>query len=130
MAYAGTPGNLAKQPATSTSNGLLQAVLAAVVLFALVAGMVFVGTSIASKASVVPAADRGYDQIEAQRGATNFAAVKADRRFDELILAPAVHYPDVSYDQVTLSAPTKISGTAPDNRPGRIVGHRGAMIDQ
>jgi hypothetical protein len=130
MAYAGTPGNLAKQPAASTSNGLLQAVLAAVVLFALVAGMVFVGTSIASKASVVPAADRGYDQIEAQRGATNFAAVKADRRFDELILAPAVHYPDVSYDQVTLSAPTKISGTAPVNRPGRIVGHRGAMIDQ
>src|SRR4051812_17892292 len=129
MAYAGTQGNLAKQPATST-NGLLQAVLAAVVLFALVAGMVFVGTSIASKASVVPAADRGYDQIEAQRGATNFAAVKADRRFDELILAPADHYPDVSYDQVTLSAPTKISGTAPDNRPGRIVGHRGAMIDQ
>jgi hypothetical protein len=153
MAHAGTPTDLAKQPATSSTNGLWQALLAATVALALVAGMVFVATNLAAKSSVAPAtqlndriapqrgpttaaaaqiyvADGTYDQIEAQRGAANFSAVKADRRFDELILAPAVHYPDVTYDQVQLSAPTKISGTAPDNGPGRVQGHRGAMIDQ
>ena len=49
MAHAGTPTGLAKQPATSTINGLWQALLVAVVLFALVAGMVFVATNLAAK---------------------------------------------------------------------------------
>jgi hypothetical protein len=138
MAYAGTPGNVAKQPAASTTNGLLQALLAAVVLLALVAGTVFVATSLASKGSVVRTTGRSDAQIEAQRDATLLAGTRpvSGRSDDEIeqirgaILNPAVHYPDVTYDQVTLSAPTKISGTAPDNKPGRIVGHRGAMIDQ
>ena len=151
MAHAGTPTDLAQQPATSPTNGLWQALLVAAALFALVAGMVLVGTNLAAKGSAIPAADRGYEQIEAQRGATTFAAPRADRRFDELILAPAplVHYPDVSYEQTRglsapvvhypdvsyeqnrgLSAPTKISGIAPVNRPALVKGHRGAMIDQ
>src|SRR3954466_9640205 len=123
MAHAGTPTDLAKQPATSSTNGLWQALLAATVALALVAGMVFVATNLAAKSSVAPAtqlndriapqpgpatppapqlnariapqrgpttaaaaqiyvADGSYDQIEAQRGAANFSAVKADRRFD------------------------------------------------
>ena len=72
MAHAGTPTDLAKQPATSTPNGLWQALLVAVVLVALVAGMVIVGTSLAARGAVspaaIPAANHSYDQIEAQRG--------------------------------------------------------------
>ena len=134
MAHAGTPTDLAQRPATSTTNGLWQALLAAVVLFALVVGIVVVGTNLAAKGSAVPAEDRSYDQIEAQRGAT--ILTQEDRSYDRIeqlrggaILAPAVHYPDVSYDQNRLSART-ISGIAPDNGPRRIQGHRGAMIDQ
>ena len=141
MAHAGTPTDLAKQPATSTTNGLWQAFVVAIVLLALVAGMVIVGTNLASKGSAVPAADHRYDQIEAQRGATTFAGPKADRRFDELILAPAgAPFSDGSYDQAeknrggassgATQGTTKVGGTAPDNGPGRILGHRGGMIDQ
>ncbi|MFL5643667.1 MAG: hypothetical protein ACJ77V_03890 [Chloroflexota bacterium] len=138
MAHAGTPTDLAKQPATSTVNGLGQALLLAVMLVAFVAAIVFVATNIAAKGSTVPATGRSDAQVEAQRDATLSAAAKAvsGRTDDEIeqirgaALNPTVHYPDVTYDQVKLSSPTKISGTAPDNRPGRIKGHRGAMIDQ
>ena len=47
MAHAGTPTDLAKQPATSITNGPLQAVLVAMALVALVAVAAFVGTSLA-----------------------------------------------------------------------------------
>jgi len=133
MAHAGTPTNLAKQPAAATLNGLWQALLAAVVLFALVAGMVFVGMNVAAKRSAAPAADRSYDQIEQIRGGAILAP--ADRSYDQIeqvrggtVLAPAVHYPDVTYEQN--SAPTRISGTVPYSHPGLIKGHRGAMVDQ
>jgi hypothetical protein len=153
MAHAGTPTDLAKQPATSTINGLWQAVLAAVVFFALVAGMVFVATNLAAKGSAVPAADHRYDQIEGTRGAilmapadNSYNQVEQARNGFSLVptanssnqveqarngnsLVPAVHYPDVSYEQNTL-APTKVSGTAPYAHPGLVKGHRGAMIDQ
>jgi len=133
MAHAGTPTNLAMQPTTETLNGLWRALLAAVVLFALVAGMVFVGTNVAAKHYAVPAADRSYDQIQQIRGGAILAP--ADRSYDQIeqvrggtVLAPAVHYPDVSYEQN--SAPTRISGTVPYSHPGQIKGHRGAMVDQ
>ena len=135
MAHAGTPTGLAQRPATSTINGLWQALLAAVVLFALVAGTVFVGTNLAAKGSVVPAEDRSYDQIEGARGGTILAP--ADSSYDRVeqsrngtSLTPGVHYPDVTYDQNELTAPTRISGTAPYSHPGLVKGHRGAMIDQ
>ena len=63
MAHAGTPTDLAKQPATST-NGLWQALLVVIVLIALVASRVAAPKSVAA-----PAADHSFDQIEAQRGA-------------------------------------------------------------
>ena len=135
MAHAGTPTNLAKQPATMNLNGLWQALLAAVVLFAVVAGMVFIGTNLAAKGSVVPAADRSYDQIEQMRGAAIFAP--ADNIYNQVeqsrngtSLVPAVHYPDVSYEQNKIAAPTTVSGTAPYSHPGMVKGHRGAMVDQ
>ena len=134
MAHAGTPTDLAKQPATSTINGLWQALLVAVALVALVAGMVFVATNLAAKGSVVPAADHSYDQIEAHRGAILLAPAansynQVEQSRNGTSLVPGVHYPDVSYDQ-NKPAPSRVSGTAPYNHPGLVTGHRGAMIDQ
>ena len=86
MAHAGTPTDLAKQPATSTTNGLWQGLAAAIVLLALVAGMVAVATNLAAagKTTAVPAADRSYDQIENQRGAANFSGLVEDRSYDQI----------------------------------------------
>ena len=138
MAHAGTPTDLAKQPATSTINGLWQALLVAVALVALVAGTIIVGTSLAAKGAVnpavIPAADHSYDQIEAHRGAILLAPAansynQVEQSRNGTSLVPGVHYPDVSYDQ-NKPAPSRVSGTAPYNHPGLVKGHRGAMIDQ
>ena len=91
MAHAGTATDLAKQPATSTINGLWQALLAVIVILAIGVGMVFVGTNVASSTGVAaPAVDHRLDAIESQRGAAALSgAVAPDQRFDELMLAPA-----------------------------------------
>ena len=138
MAYAGTPTGLAKQPATSTLNGLWQAFLIMVVLFALAAATALVGTNLAAKGSgaAVPLPAQRDDQTDPAGGgiflapadSSTYNAVEQARNGTSLV--PAVHYPDVSYDQVKLAPAPTVSGTAPDNHPGRVKGHRGAMIDQ
>jgi hypothetical protein len=122
--------------------------------------MVFVASNVASSRSVaapavdhrldqierqyragITAADDSYTQVETQRGATTVAGPKADRRFDELILAPAAApFSDGSYDQAeknrggassgATKSTTKVGGTAPEYGSGRIQGHRRAMIEQ
>ena len=130
MAQAGTPTVQANQPAATSFNGLWQALLAVIAIVALGAAVIVVSNmAAANRASAVPTVDHRLDQIEAQKGTASFAGPKADRRFDELMLAPAadssytqveanrggaltaptVHYPDVSYDQVKL-APVADSG--------------------
>ena len=105
MAYAGTPTGLAKQPATSTPNGLWQALLVAVVLVALVAGMVIVGTSLAAKSAVspavIPASSHNRDQIGAQRGAATMTlSTDADLNsiLDNAHATPYVAGPALSTD--------------------------------
>jgi hypothetical protein len=67
MAHAGTPTNLTKQPATSSFNGIWQALVAAILVLALAAGLVAVTSNLAAKTSAVPAADHSY-QIPSQPG--------------------------------------------------------------
>ena len=129
MAHAGTPTDLAKQPATSTTNGLWQGLAAAIVLLALVAGMVAVTTSLsaAGKTTAVPAADRSYDQIENQRGTAIFSGLVEDRGYDQIenlrggTVATGLAN-DRSYD--------KIQSERGQVDPRRIVGHHGAMVNQ
>jgi len=66
MAHAGTPTNLTQQ-ATSTINGFWQALIAAVLVVALAAGIVAVGSTLAAKPATVPATTQTY-QIQAQPG--------------------------------------------------------------
>jgi hypothetical protein len=73
MAHAGT---------TSTSSGqigLWKALLAAIVIAAIGIGMVMAVPFITGgRATTAPADDRGYDQIENQRGATTLSGVAVD----------------------------------------------------
>jgi len=100
MAHAGTPADLAKQPATSTTNGPWQALLAMILFAALVASMVIIGANVATSRSVVPAAGH---KIEAQRGPTTAAAAQ-------------IYVVDQSYTQVetnrggALSSGTRLQG--------------------
>ena len=57
MAQAGTPTNLVKQP-TTTMTGIWQAVVAAVLVLAMAAGIVAINANL-TKASVIPAAEHG-----------------------------------------------------------------------
>jgi hypothetical protein len=85
MAHAGTPADLAKQPAAiGTGQGFWQALAILVVVVAIGLGMVAATSFIASSnvAKSVPAADRSYDQIEAQRLAAPVAFPPADRSRD------------------------------------------------
>jgi len=138
MAHAGTPTDLAQQPATSTTNGLWQALLAVIVILAIGAGVVMISSSFAAaKGSPAPAADHRLDQIETQRGMFSNAAPRADRRFDELIIG-ATPFQNESYSQVennrggaptTGSSATKLGGT-PVNSYDKVPGHRDALIGQ
>ena len=68
MAHAGTPTDLAKQPAASSSacgSRFLTAVVILAIGFALAMATSFI---ISNRAASGPAVDRGYDAIEAQRG--------------------------------------------------------------
>ena len=58
MAHAGTPTDLTKQP-TASASGIWRALIAAVLVLAMAAGIVAVGVNLAGKASVVPAAEHG-----------------------------------------------------------------------
>jgi hypothetical protein len=75
MAHVGTPIGLANQPATSNRFGKL--LLNAIVILAIGSALA-VGALFLSRATSVPAIDRGYDQIEAQRGATTLSGVTSD----------------------------------------------------
>ena len=109
MAHAGTPTDLAQQPATST-NGLWQALLAAIVLMAVVAGSVFIGTNVARIGSAVPAAEH---RIEAQRGPTTAAAAQIYVKRIEAQRGPT-----------TAAAALISSGTAATTRSRRIAAPR------
>ena len=62
MAHAGT-----KQPAISTVNGIWQAIVAAILVVALAAGVVAVTANLAAKSTAVPATNNSY-QIQSQPG--------------------------------------------------------------
>ena len=65
MAYAGTPTGLAQQAGASRPwKTALAAIAVLAIGLALVIAVLFVGSR-----AVAPATDRGFDQIEAQRGA-------------------------------------------------------------
>jgi hypothetical protein len=107
MAQAGTPTVQANQPATSSFNGLWQALLAMIAVLALGAAVIVVSNiAAANRASAVPTVDHRLDTIEGQKGAISFAGPKADRRFDELMLA------DSSYNAVEQSRGAALAGTA------------------
>ena len=72
MAYAGTPTGLAQQAGASRP---WKTALAAIAVLAIGLALVIAVLFINSRA-VAPAADRGFDQIEAQRGALPAAAMK------------------------------------------------------
>jgi hypothetical protein len=70
MAYAGTPTGLAQQAGTSRPWKTLVAAIAVLAIgLALVIAVMLVNSR-----AVAPAADRGFDQIEAQRGAAVLSA--------------------------------------------------------
>jgi len=74
MAYAGTPTGLAQKAGTSQPwKSLLAAVTVLAIGFALVIAVMFVGSRAAA-----PATDRGFDQIEAQRGAAALSATTSN----------------------------------------------------
>jgi len=70
MAYAGTPTGLAQQAGASRP---WKTALAAIAVLAIGLALVIAVMLIGSRA-VAPAADRGFDQIEAQRGAAVLSA--------------------------------------------------------
>ena len=77
MAHAGTPTDLARQPAASGSTW--KSLLSLIVILAIGIGMVIAVPLITGgKATTAPAVDRGYDQIETQRGATTLSGVTVD----------------------------------------------------
>jgi len=139
MAHAGTPTDLAQKPATS-STGLWQALLAIIAVLAIGAGVVLIGTTMATSRNAAPAADGGYTQIETLRGGTTFAA--ADNSYTQVeknrggaltTVGSSVTQGEKGFGGMLsggAAAPTTVQGTAPDYSPGRILGHRGAMIDQ
>src|SRR5260370_29091326 len=76
MAHAGTTTGLAGQPAASRS---WKSFLSLIVILAIGIGMLIAVPLLAgAKTTSAPAVDRGYDQIETQRGATTLSAVSAD----------------------------------------------------
>ena len=77
MAHAGTTTGLAGQPAASRSTW--KSLLSLVVILAIGIAMIIAVPLLAGAKTIsAPAVDRGYDQIEAQRGATTLSAVSAD----------------------------------------------------
>lgn len=76
MAHAGTTTGLAGQPAASRS---WKSFLSLIVILAIgIAMLIAVPLLAGAKTTTAPAVDRGYDQIENQRGATTLSAVSAD----------------------------------------------------
>jgi hypothetical protein len=77
MAHAGTTTGLAGQPAASGSTW--KSFLSLIVILAIGIGMLIAVPLLAgAKTTSVPAVDRGYTQIETQRGATTLSGVSAD----------------------------------------------------
>jgi len=67
MAHAGTPSSLTQQPTTSTIDGFWRAIMAAILVLVVAAGIVAVSANLNSTAPVVPATQHGY-QIQMQPG--------------------------------------------------------------
>jgi hypothetical protein len=89
MAYAGIPSELTKQPAPSTSSGRVgssKSLLSLIVILAIIVVVAMATAFLAgsNRGVGLPTADRSYDQIEAQRGATTLAATAADRSYDQI----------------------------------------------
>lgn len=90
MAHVGTPMDLAKRPATTGSSGQLKFWQALITVLVAVA----IGISIAAttsfiagsnRAVAVPAANRGFDPFEGERGAVNSSATTVqDRSYDAI----------------------------------------------
>lgn len=74
MAHAGTPTNLTNRPATSNTDRLWQAFIAAILVVALAAGAVAITANLAAKTSIVPAAEHG-GQIQTGAGAVDIHKV-------------------------------------------------------
>ncbi len=82
MAHAGTPTDLAKQPAAPGSWSTL---LTAIVILAIGVGMVMAVPFITGgRATTAPAVDRGYDAIEKARGAWALSGVTVDTSYDAI----------------------------------------------
>jgi hypothetical protein len=149
MAHAGTPTDLAKQPATS-ANGPWQALLAVIVILAIGVGMALIASTVAtSRGITAPAADGSYNEVEALRGGTTlaaadssytqveknrggaFAAPRIEAQRGPSTASAALIYVGTQRGPTTAAgALVYVQGTAPDNGPGRIVGHKGGMVDQ
>lgn len=126
MAHAGTPTDLAKQPATSSSSGQVgpwKALLTAIIILAIGLVMAMAVSFIAANRAIgVPAVDRSYDQIETQRGATTLSGVSVDRNLDQVEKAAAAKARamsgvpvDTSYDAVeNARGAAPLSGTTID----------------
>lgn len=79
MAHVGTPMDLAKQPATTGSNGFWRALFTLIVVVAIAAAMALGAAFIAGPK---PAADNSYNQIEDIRGAAPLFATPDDRSYN------------------------------------------------
>jgi hypothetical protein len=66
MAHATSPANLTKQPTTSTARGIWQAIVAAIVVVALAAGIA-VSANLATRTSAAPVSNPNV-QIQSQPG--------------------------------------------------------------
>jgi hypothetical protein len=121
MAYAGTPTGLAQQSATRPWKTLLTAIAVLAIGLAMVIAIMFIGSR-----AVAPTVDRGYDQIEAQRGATTLsgASVKSTR----FAIDDARGLPPVSSGAVEKAAAAKaraMSGVAADTSYDAVENARG-----
>ena len=105
MAHAGTPTDLAKQPAAS--SGLWKPLLTAVVILAIgvALAMAIVVPVITGRAAVGAAVDTSYNQIEAQRGAWALSGATVDSAAVQKAAAAKAQAmsgvaPDTSYNTV------------------------------
>jgi hypothetical protein len=79
MAHAGTPMDLAKQPATTGSNGFWRALVTAIVVVTIAVGLALGAAFIAG---AKPAADNSYNRIEDIRGAAPLTVGPVDRSYN------------------------------------------------
>ena len=86
MAHAGTPMDLAKQPAATGSSGFWRALITAIVIVAIGVTLVLAASFVAgaNPAKGVPAANDSYTQYENSRGASPMSVTQEDRSYDSI----------------------------------------------